>query len=155
MLTYALRMHLRMLTYALRMHLSRSDVQLAGLLGVRVLVYRRERFVTVGYAGVEKLLCLPLSTPRLLCPCELIVPVRIRRHTSAYVSIRQHTSAYVRVRQHTSAYVSIRLQTSAVVSRCQHTSACERCAYSIRQHTAAYVSIRQHTSAYVIIREHT
>jgi hypothetical protein len=30
--------------------------------------------------------------------------VRIRQHTSAYVSIRQHTSAYVSIRQHTSAY---------------------------------------------------
>jgi nuclear pore complex protein Nup62 len=30
-------------------------------------------------------------------------PLRIRQHTSAYVSIRQHTSAYVSIRQHTSA----------------------------------------------------
>jgi hypothetical protein len=37
--------------------------------------------------------------------------VRIRQHTSAYVSIRQHTSAYVSIRQHTSAYVSIRQHT--------------------------------------------
>ncbi len=58
-------------------------------------------------------------------------------HTSAYVSIRirQHTSAYVSIRQHTSACVSLRQHTSAYVS--------------IRQHASAYVSIRQHTPAYV------
>jgi predicted O-linked N-acetylglucosamine transferase (SPINDLY family) len=37
--------------------------------------------------------------------------IRIRQHTSAYVSIRQHMSAYVSIRQHTSAYVSIRQHT--------------------------------------------
>jgi hypothetical protein len=43
---------------------------------------------------------------------RLQVVLRIRQHTSAYVSIRQHTSAYVSIRvysirQHTFAYVYI------------------------------------------------
>jgi hypothetical protein len=112
-----------------------------------------------------------------------VPPLRIRQHTSAYVSIRQHTPAYVSIRcddlhqctstVHMSAYVSIRQHTSAYVSIRQHMSAyaattsisvpppCRSSSQlfipyvSIRQHTTAYDSIRQHTSEYVSIRQHT
>jgi hypothetical protein len=53
----------------------------------------------------------------------------------------------LRIRQHTSAYVSIRYMSQAT----QATQVC-RAYVSMRQHTSAYVSIRQHTSAYVSIR---
>jgi hypothetical protein len=56
--------------------------------------------------------------------------LRLRAHTSAYVSIRQHPSASVSIRQHT------------------YTSA-ETVGRASPQASRAYVSIRQHTSAYV------
>jgi hypothetical protein len=58
-------------------------------------------------------------------PRQVAYIIRIRQHTSAYVSIRQHTSAYVSIPPRQVAYI---------ISICQHTS--------------AYASIRQHTPAY-------
>jgi hypothetical protein len=110
--------------------------------------------------------------------------LRIRQHTSAYVSIRQHTSAYECEMCSTEtesvrpcaayvyllAYVSIRQHTSAYVRPCAAyvylAKGPEHSDLSIRQHTSAYVRIRQHmctwpkdpstvTSAYVSIRQHT
>ncbi len=46
-------------------------------------------------------------------PYVSIRQVRIRQHTSAYVSIRQHTSAYVSIRQHSSAYFRHALKRAA------------------------------------------
>jgi hypothetical protein len=78
----------------------------------------------------------------------------IRLHTSAYAMCKLLSSrsvydppAYVvRIRQHTSAYVSIRQHTPAYV-RC--VSSC--CCAVYKTLLLAYVSIRQHTSAYVSI----
>jgi hypothetical protein len=99
--------------------------------------------------------------------------VRIREHTSAYVSIRQHTSntspvsiasanqpiAYVGIRRHTSAYVSIP-EESAHIDATRETASETTWStlmllpprFCIRQHTSAYVSIHQYTSAYASIR---
>ncbi len=87
--------------------------------------------------------------------------IRIRQHTSAYVSIRQHTS--VNIRQQASAYVSqqtsadVSIRQSAYVSRREHTWAYvnirEHTWAHISQHTSAYVSTREHASAYVSIRQ--
>jgi hypothetical protein len=86
------------------------------------------------------------------------------------------SSAYVRIRQHTSAYVSIIPESrsrpeAARPSRLEHASLVQRSRqqrirrrsqraswlslrrWRVRQHADAYVSIRQHTSAYVSIRQ--
>jgi hypothetical protein len=62
---------------------------------------------------------------------DVLQPLAVLQHTSAYVSIRQHTSAYVSIRQlqhpdvlqplavvqHTSAYVSFSIRMSSSRSR--------------------------------------
>jgi hypothetical protein len=107
-----------------------------------------------------------LSTERLPAPQDslqhlLLPPVRIRQHTSEYVSIRQHriTSHQdslqhlllppVRIRQHTSAYVSIRQHRITSPSRFSSASSPSPCTRRMRspgrattRHTSAYVSIR-------------
>ena len=66
--------------------------------------------------------------------------------SSSSLRIRQHTSAFVSIRQHTSAYVSIRQRRTE-----------ERSSFGISAswllHTSDYVSVRQHSSENVRIRE--
>jgi hypothetical protein len=81
-------------------------------------------------------------------------PVRIRRHTAAYVGIRQHASAYVIMRQHNYLLYWYKIASPSSIS-ISPPEALERKAAVLRQHTSAYVSIRQHTSAYVSICQHT
>jgi hypothetical protein len=76
-----------------------------------------------GYAngrGIEWFKGTRASEERLLCPPG---------------------TAYVRIRPHTSAYVSMQ--------HCQHTTTRSASSVLQVQHTSAYVSIRQHASAYV------
>jgi len=81
---------------------------------------------------------------------ELFVPLGVERRwlhlRPAYVRIRQHTSAYVSRRRECSFHSGLRVD---VFTSVLHTSAY----VSMRPHTSAYVRIRQHTSAYVSIRQ--
>ena len=63
--------------------------------------------------------------------------ILIGKERRVSVRIRQHSSAYVSIRQHTSAYASIRRGSRNLWGRLEG-----ECA-----HTSAYVSIRQHTPA--------
>jgi isocitrate/isopropylmalate dehydrogenase len=91
----------------------------------------------------------------------------VRMHT--YSSIRTldvckhehatHTAVLLRIRQHTSAYVSIRQHTLDVCKHADATYTASKQLYAPLRarapHTSAYVSIRQHASACVSIRQHT
>jgi hypothetical protein len=85
----------------------------------------------------------------LLCARVL----RIRQHTSAYVSMRQHASAYVSIRQYARLRACARRQHASVVSQyivdgCVYVRSNYENDSARHLHTSAYVSIRQHTSAY-------
>jgi hypothetical protein len=80
------------------------------------------------------------SRSSLLRNATAVAVLRVMRQHTVSIRIRQHTSAYVSIRQHTYADSLLRDATAEVL-RVRVT----------RQHTSAYVSIRQHTSASVSI----
>ncbi len=115
----------------------------------------REREYIYIYIHIYSDICITTSSKRY---------VRIRQHTSAYVSIcirplPIYASCLTlcglhylseEVRQHTSAYVSLRIRPLPMYASCLTPCGLHYLFEEVRQNTSAYVSIRQHmhTSAY-------